>query len=587
MLTPDKKHRPLYARSRYARPQRKPLPFWLLGSAIAIASTGLGAFLASPGPSYLWQLARPTTSLPTLVPSLEPLTELVVMRFEEIPAPAPWPEIGDRARLAKVPILMYHDILPEKEVFFDVTPEELEAHFELLSAEGVRPVSIDAVVKHLRTGVPLPPKPVLLTFDDGYGGHYEYVYPLLQRFEYPAVLSIYVNKMDQTTGRSSVTWEQLAELAADPLVTIASHSISHPNDLRPLPDAELREEVFVSKQILEERLGIEIDYFTYPVGKSDERVRELVAEAGYVAALSMDDYNEDYAGTSDDLLQIARFGQSRIEEVIESAWGGFPLARRDGAANFTTPIRKQDREANGVRVRLIRGGRPTTIHADSRYQVAEILAGTDAIAAVDGGFFSLRDLKANTMIGPVLSAESQNWEEFVPGNPGENPLLRDRPLVLIGSDRVAFVPFDPDAHNTRTGLSDALPTVTDAFVAAAWLVRDGSPQSRATFRDLYGFDAIRFRAFWGIDRTGQPVIGVTTSRTDSVTLGQALHELDFRDAVMLDSGASTSLVYEGASQVEYTPRPVPHVVALFPPEVTPSDITGVDDPADGWPMLLE
>jgi hypothetical protein len=45
-----------------------------------------------------------------------------------------------------------------------------------------------------------------------------------------------------------------------------------------------------------------------------------------------------------------------------------------------------------------------------------------------------------------------------------------------------------------------------------------------------------------------------------------LHQLGLRDAVMLDSGASTSLAYEGVSLVGYTPRPVPHVVALFPTE---------------------
>ncbi len=41
----------------------------------------------------------------------------------------PFPNIHESARAAKVPIFMYHDILPQKEVFFDVTPQELEAHF--------------------------------------------------------------------------------------------------------------------------------------------------------------------------------------------------------------------------------------------------------------------------------------------------------------------------------------------------------------------------------------------------------------------------------------------------------------------------
>ena len=48
----------------------------------------------------------------------------------------PLPNINESARKAKVPVVMYHDILPKKEVFFDVTPEELEGHFELIKSKG-------------------------------------------------------------------------------------------------------------------------------------------------------------------------------------------------------------------------------------------------------------------------------------------------------------------------------------------------------------------------------------------------------------------------------------------------------------------
>jgi len=42
-------------------------------------------------------------------------------------SPSPWPNIQERAQLARVPIMMYHDILPQKEVFFDVTPRSLRS----------------------------------------------------------------------------------------------------------------------------------------------------------------------------------------------------------------------------------------------------------------------------------------------------------------------------------------------------------------------------------------------------------------------------------------------------------------------------
>jgi biofilm PGA synthesis lipoprotein PgaB len=197
-----------------------------------------------------------------------------------------------------------------------------------------------------------------------------------------------------------------------------------------------------------------------------------------------------------------------------------------------------------------------------RYQVQEILAGTNAIAGVDGGFFSLEYLNSNVMIGPVLSQSSRL---FVPGNASENPRLNGRPLVLISPQEVKFIPFQSDLHNTLAGVQRHLPEVTDAFVAAAWLVKGGVPQPASSFGTLFDFDAYRHRAFWGINHAGQPVVGVSHDLVDSVTLGNILAQAGLRDAVMVDSGASTSLAYQGESLVGYIPRPVPHVVALIPP----------------------
>jgi len=236
------------------------------------------------------------------------------------------PNINDKARKAKVPVMMYHDILPKKEVFFDVTPEELEADFKLIKSKGVTPISLDQLVIHLRTGSPLPEKPILLTFDDGYGGHYEYVYPLLKKYNYPAVFSVYTKNMGINTGRSHVTWEQLKIMVEDPLVTISGHSKTHPADLTKLSDEELIPEIIESKKLLEQNLGKSISYFTYPTGKNNERVRKLVREAGYIAAFTMDDADEKFAGESENLLAIERFGQSRLEELVDKASGGEPIS---------------------------------------------------------------------------------------------------------------------------------------------------------------------------------------------------------------------------------------------------------------------
>ncbi|PSB31918.1 polysaccharide deacetylase [Stenomitos frigidus ULC18] len=474
---------------------------------------------------------------------------------------SPFPEINQRARLARVPVIMYHDILPEKKVFFDVTPEEFEQRLKLIQQKGLTPISMDQLVTHLRTGLPLPEKPILLTFDDGYSGHYEYVYPLLKKYNYPALFAIYTAKVGKQMGRSSLTWEQLREMAKDPLITISSHSVSH-KVMEGLTPDELAIETQESKRLLEMELGVPIRYFTYPEGKYDTQAVEAVKQAGYAAALTMDDNNEKLAGQSDNLFAIGRVGQSRLAEMVDVVWGGPKLPAFSQAFDFSSPVVRTNTTVDNTPFIFISGGKPMTIHAKTRDQVPKILEGTEAIAAVDGGFFSLEFLDSNAMLGPVLS---QSEGEFIPGKRGEIPFLAKRPLVLIGPKSVKFVPFDYIKHNTLEGIQAEMPDVTDAFVAAGWLVENEQPQPIERFGRLYSVNELRHRAFWGINQAGQPQIGVSQEPIGSVDLGAALAKAGFRDAVMLDSGASTSLAYKGASLVGYTPRPVPHVVALVPP----------------------
>ncbi|NJR66329.1 MAG: polysaccharide deacetylase family protein, partial [Leptolyngbyaceae cyanobacterium CRU_2_3] len=419
----------------------------------------------------------------TLISDLAPV---LASRFE-----APFPQINGKARLARVPVIMYHDILPEKEVFFDVTPPEFEAALQSIRDKGLTPISLDQLTQHLATGVPLPEKPILLSFDDGYQGHYAHVYPLLKQYGYPAVFAIYPEKVGKAIGRSSLTWEQLREMAADPLVTIASHSFTHPDDMTLLSDNRLRYEIAESKRTLETELGITIRYFVYPSGKNDERVQHWVQMSGYKAALTMKDEVNKFAGESENLLTIERIGQSNLAEAMESAYGGAPLLSFGNSFNFNSAVRLDRRTVDNVPLILVSGGKPVTIHAKSRYQVPEIIANTPAVAAVDGGFFSLEQLNSNVMVGPVFS---QSTQQFVPSDAREVRRIAGRPLVLISDHQVKFIPFDPQKHNTFEGIQAEQPQLTDAFVAAAWLVKDGQPQPAENFGNLFDFDAARDRA---------------------------------------------------------------------------------------------
>jgi peptidoglycan/xylan/chitin deacetylase (PgdA/CDA1 family) len=513
------------------------------------------------------------------------LTNINALLNSEVAAtlmPAPFPTISDRARKARVPVIMYHNVLPNPTVPWDTSVAEFERHLALIKEKGLTPISMDQLVLHLRTGASLPPKPILLTFDDNYEGQYKYAFPLLKQYNYPALWSVHTRYVGAKDDNPKAGWAELREMRDSGLITFASHTVNHQNLVTtPLSDAEILKELKDSKEVLERELGIEVKYFTYPEGDSDARVRQLVQEAGYTAALAMtlDAEQETTANQSPDLLSLMRFGQSRFDYAIEQADGGTPLPSfnpfaegRSGTGkkpDFTTPVELKRITVNNLPLVLVYGGRPVTIHADTRGQVADIMKTTPAIAAVDGGYHSLEFLDSNAMIGPVLSQNSSRKGEFIIGNRGENPLLNGRPLVLISPTDVKFVPFDAKIHVSLESLQAELPDVTDAFVAGAWLVRDGKAQPAESFGKLYGFDAYRDRAFWGIDKSGRPVIGVTMEMIDSVGLGKVLEAIGLHEVVMLDSGASAALAYRGKSMMSYEPRPVPHVVALYPPDPAP------------------
>jgi peptidoglycan/xylan/chitin deacetylase (PgdA/CDA1 family) len=287
--------------------------FWIvlmvLGMAIAIC-TAIGFQENKPTSelNHVSALASPPMPLPSIIGS--PESEL---------SAAPFPNISDKARQIDIPIIMYHDVKPVKDVDWDITPEHLAAHFQMIQDKGLTPITLTQLVQHLRTGATLPPKPILLTFDDNYLGEYLYAFPLLKQYNYPAVWSVHTHYVGSQAGKPKATWEQLQEMMRSGLITVASHTVNHLR-LDTLSPEKIAYELRESKRVLEQQLGVSIQYFTYPEGDYIESVKHKVVEAGYKAALSMslDAQVERVANKSDDLLSIMRFGQSRFEEIVSA-----------------------------------------------------------------------------------------------------------------------------------------------------------------------------------------------------------------------------------------------------------------------------
>lgn len=181
-------------------------------------------------------------------------------------------------------VLMYHHIghiTPADGQFpFTVTPERFEEQLQMLKKHGFTPIGLDEIQAAARTGQKLPPKPVLLTFDDGHADNYENLFPLLKKHNVKAVIFLITRYIGQEKGYMS--WDQVRQMQQSGLVQFGSHTLDHAR-LRKLPQDEILRQLIQSKKEMEDHLGVPCLAFCYPFGSGgfDKRVRPLVFQAGY------------------------------------------------------------------------------------------------------------------------------------------------------------------------------------------------------------------------------------------------------------------------------------------------------------------
>ncbi|MFF4291270.1 polysaccharide deacetylase family protein [Streptomyces sp. NPDC001633] len=196
-------------------------------------------------------------------------------------------------RPPRVPILMYHAVTfaPTPAVrALSVTPDAFAEQLAALADGGFTPLTAAALATAWRGGGPLPDRPVLITFDDGYEGVHRYALPALARYGFPATLFLSTGWLrgPYDTGDAPDTmldWRQVRELATAG-VEIGGHSHGHP-PLDGLDDRRLRQEVLRCREVIAEEVGTAPESFAYPYGHSDRRVRGMVRGLGFRQALAV------------------------------------------------------------------------------------------------------------------------------------------------------------------------------------------------------------------------------------------------------------------------------------------------------------
>lgn len=227
-----------------------------------------------------------------------------------------------KAAKVKLPIIMYHyvehvkddnDLIRKK---LNINPGMFERQLALLRSNDWKTYFVRDIPDILDGKMPIGTKSAVLSFDDGYEDFYTVVFPLLKKYEMKATLYMIVHYIDR---KGFLKTDQLKELVESGLVELGSHTLDHVY-LKSIPKTMARQQIFKSKQELEERFGVEVKTFAYPYGAFTDETINLVKEASYSAAVSVV-YGTEQSSTNQYYLSRVRagiLGEKNMITILES-----------------------------------------------------------------------------------------------------------------------------------------------------------------------------------------------------------------------------------------------------------------------------
>jgi peptidoglycan/xylan/chitin deacetylase (PgdA/CDA1 family) len=211
--------------------------------------------------------------------------------------------VAAAARDVSAPILMYHVINPPPAGApfpgLYVPATEFAEQMQALARAGFHAVTLEQLNSHWRAGSPLPVKPVVITFDNGYQSQYTNALPVLHQLGWRAVENIQLTGLPPAQG--GLSQAQVQGLVADGW-ELNTQGISHA-DLITLDAAQLREQIASSRQTLQRRYHVPVRWFCYPSGHYDATVIAAVKEAGYLGSTTV---VPGWAGPNGDPYRLPR-----------------------------------------------------------------------------------------------------------------------------------------------------------------------------------------------------------------------------------------------------------------------------------------
>lgn len=196
-------------------------------------------------------------------------------------------------RFYTVPILMYHYI-DYQQNSVTVLPDNFRKQMAYLYKNNYQVISLDELVQETKAKKTFNRKSVVITFDDGYEDNYTYACPILKRYDFPAAIFLISGMVGK---KGYLNWQQIKDMQGQGIL-FGAHATKYNTYLPDLEqDQDLIMEIAGSKIDIERQIKTKVDYFSYPIGGFNDKIKDIVKIAGYKGACTTnrgrDRFNRD------------------------------------------------------------------------------------------------------------------------------------------------------------------------------------------------------------------------------------------------------------------------------------------------------
>lgn len=313
------------------RPAATPTP-WLLLDPTPAPPTVAPTMTPEPTATATLTLTPTATAAATSTLTAPTPTATVAPTWPPLPTatPVPLPTPDGVDRVLPVPILMYHYLsAPPANASavrrdLSVSPERFRGHLQALRAAGYETISLRELLLALQTGYPLPPRPIIITFDDGYRDNYTQAFPILKQEGMRATFFVVTRTLDDRRPEY-LSWGMVMEMHQAGM-EFGSHSYEHVA-LAGQPDAYLVYQLLGSREALEARLNEPVRFFCYPAGSYDARTMQVLHDAHYWGAVTVN-YGVNQRSAAPFEIERIRvrgsYDAERLLAVIDAAYRAAP-----------------------------------------------------------------------------------------------------------------------------------------------------------------------------------------------------------------------------------------------------------------------